>query len=357
MTNMKIKNLFATFAIAAVVFATACTKDDKTDDIVAPKVTSTSPVNNAEDVSLNEAITATFSEEMDALTINSSTFIVTKGDDEIEGVVTYEGTIATFTPNAKLLIATHYTATITTGAKNIAGVACASKTTWSFATGITVEVLANVELGSAGNYAILAKTAITNSPTSVITGDLGLSPAATSYITGFDLIDGTGFATSAQITGQVFAADMVAPTSTMLTTAVENMLTAYNDAAGRSFPDYVELGAGNIGGKTLAPGLYKWTTTVALPTDVTITGSETDIWIFQIEGDLSVSNDVKLTLTGGAKASNVFWQVAGAVSLGTSSHFEGVVMSMTSIVMKTKASFKGKAMAQTSVILDENTIN
>jgi hypothetical protein len=354
---MKIKNLFATFAIAAVVFATACTKDDKKDDVKTPTVTSMSPVNNAEDVSLNEAITATFSEEMDALTINSSTFIVKKGDDEIEGVVTYEGTIATFTPNAKLLIATDYTATITTGAKNIAGIACAANTVWSFATGITVEVLAKVELGSAGNYAILAKTAISNSPTSVITGDLGLSPAATSYITGFDLIDGTGFATSAQITGQVFAADMAAPTSTVLTTAVENMLTAYNDAAERSFPDYVELGAGNIGGKTLAPGLYKWTSTVALPIDVTITGSETDIWIFQIEGDLIVSSDVKLTLTGGAKASNVFWQVAGAVSLGTSSHFEGVVMSMTSITMKTKASFKGKALAQTSVILDENTVN
>ena len=106
-------------------------------------------------------------------------------------------------------------------------------------------------MGTAGNYVILAKTAINNVPTSAITGDLGLSPAATSYITGFSLTDFTGYATSAQVTGKVYAADMVSPTPTNLTTAVQNMITAYNDAAGRPSPDYLELGTGNIGGQNI----------------------------------------------------------------------------------------------------------
>lgn len=104
---------------------------------------------------------------------------------------------------------------------------------------------------------ILAKSAITNISTSAITGDLGLSPAATSYITGLSLTDATGYATSAQVTGSIFAADMADPTPITLTTAVENMITAYNDAAGRPSPDFLELLTGSIGGQTLTSGLYK----------------------------------------------------------------------------------------------------
>ena len=96
---------------------------------------------------------------------------------------------------------------------------------------------------------ILAQTAINNSPNSQVTGDLGLSPAATSFVTGFALTDATGYATSSQITGKVYAADMAAPTSSNLTTAIENMVTAYNDAAGRPSPDFTELSTGNIGAK------------------------------------------------------------------------------------------------------------
>ena len=113
-----------------------------------------------------------------------------------------------------------------------------------------------VDLGAAGNYVILAKTTITNIPNSAITGDLGLSPAATSYITGFALTNATGYATALQVTGKIYAADMASPTGTNLTTAVENMLTAYTDAAGRPTPDFTELYTGNLGGKTLTPGLY-----------------------------------------------------------------------------------------------------
>lgn len=216
--------------------------------------------------------------------------------------------------------------------------------------------LAKVALGTSGNYVILAKTAISNTPTSDIQGDLGVSPAAGSFITGFALTDATGYATSSQINGRIYAADMVTPTSGNLTVAVENMITAYNDAAGRPSPDFLELGVGNIGGETLVPGLYKWTGSVTAPTDVTISGGSNDVWIFQIAGNLSLGAGVKVTLNGGAQAKNIFWQVAGTSTFGTTSHFEGVILSMTDITFQTGASFKGRALAQTAVVLDANTI-
>ena len=84
------------------------------------------------------------------------------------------------------------------------------------------------------------------------------------------------------------------------------MQTAYTDAAGRPTPDFVELGTGNIGGKTLVPGLYKWSSSVTMPTDVTIDGGANDVWIFQISGDLSMAAAVHINLNGGAQAKNIF---------------------------------------------------
>ena len=215
---------------------------------------------------------------------------------------------------------------------------------------------AAVSLGTSGNYVILAKTSISNTPTSAIEGDMGISPSAASFITGFGLTAATGFATSPQISGRIYAADMVAPTSGNLTIAVENMITAYNDAAGRPSPNFIELGTGNIGGKTLTPGLYKWSSAVTVPADVTISGGPNDVWIFQIAGNLNTAAGVKIKLAGGAQAKNIFWQVAGYAIFGTTSHFEGVVLSKTGITFQTGATFKGRAMAQTAVILDANRV-
>lgn len=215
---------------------------------------------------------------------------------------------------------------------------------------------AAVALGTSGNYVILAKTSISNTPTSAIEGDMGISPSAASFITGFGLTAATGFATSPQISGRIYAADMVAPTSSNLTVAVENMITAYDDAAGRPSPNFIELGTGNLGGKTLTPGLYKWTSAVTVPTDVTISGGPNDVWIFQITGNLTTSAGVKIKLAGGAQAKNIFWQVAGYAIFGTTSHFEGVVLSKTGITFQTGATFNGRALAQTAVILDANRV-
>jgi hypothetical protein len=353
--SMKLKNVFTIIATLLVVLMTGCKKENP-GALMSPTVASTYPLNNASVVERNKAIALTFSEAMDPLSINNSTFTVTQGTTAIAGAVTYSGKTATFTPTSILAANTVYTCKITTGAKNVAGNALAANTVWTFTTGNTSASLAIVNLGTAGNYVILAKSAITNISISNITGDLALSPAATSYITGFSITNATGYATSSQITGKIYAADMVAPTPINLTTAVTNMITAYNDAAGRPTPDFSELGTGNIGGKTLTSGLYKWTSNVTIPTAVTISGSATDVWIFQISGNLTMSSAVHITLTGGALAKNIFWQVAGQVTLGTTTHFEGIILCKTGITLQTNASFNGRALAQTAVVLDGNVL-
>ena len=327
-----------------------------TADTELPMVNLTDPLDNATGVARNKVVAINFNEAMDPSTINTSTLTLKQGATEVSGTVAYSGTTATFTPSNILAAGIAYTATITTGAKDLAGNALAANTVWSFTTGGTTSTLAVVNLRASGNYVILAKTAITNISTSAVTGDLGLSPAATSYITGLALTDATGYATSPQVTGKIYAADMADPTPINLTTAVENMITAYNDAAGRPSPDFSELGTGNIGGKTLTPGLYKWTNTVSLPSDVTISGGANDVWIFQIAGDLTMSSAVNITLSGGAQAKNIFWQVAGQATLGTTSHFEGIILSMTGITFQTGASINGMALAQSAVVLDGNAV-
>lgn len=341
-------------SILSVALIVGCNKSDPAP--TGPTVSSTSPAANATGVALNNSIRISFTEPMDPTTINSNTVIVKQGNTVVPGTLTYSGTTAIFKPTNNLLALTIYTVTITTGARTLAGNAIASNVVSSFTTGSSLSSLAAVDLGSAGNYVILAKTAINNNPISAITGDLGLSPAATSYATGFSLTNLTGYATSSQITGKLYAADMAAPTGINLTTAVTNMITAYNDAAGRPLPDFVELGTGNIGGRTLTPGLYKWTSTVTAPTSFTISGSATDVWIFQISGDLTFASAINVTLAGGAQAKNIYWQVAGQVTVGTTSHIEGIFLSMTGITLQTGASLNGRALAQTAVILDGSTV-
>jgi hypothetical protein len=144
--------------------------------------------------------------------------------------------------------------------------------------------------------------------------------------------------------------------ATFLTSAVGDMGFAYNDAAGRPSPDFTELGAGEIGGLTLAPGLYKWGTGLLITTDVTLSGGPNDVWIFQVAGTLNQANSTRVTLAGGALAKNIFWQVAGAVTVGTNAHFEGVVLGKTMIAVNTGASVNGRLFAQTAVTLQMNAI-
>jgi hypothetical protein len=214
-----------------------------------------------------------------------------------------------------------------------------------------------VNLGTAGNYAILTKSGITTTGTTRIKGNIGVSPAAATYITGFGLVmdPSNHFATSSLVNGRVYAADYTPPTPAMMTTAVNDMQAAYTNGAGRA-PDATELGAGNIGGMTLAPGVYKWSTGVTIPTDVTLSGGANNVWIFEIAQNLVVSSGQHVILSGGAQAKNVYWVVAGQTTLGTGSVFNGNILDQTAIVLQTGATLNGRALAQTAVTLDANTV-
>src|SRR5450756_1512347 len=149
-----------------------------------------------------------------------------------------------------------------------------------------------VDLLSAGDFVILAETAITATGATSITGDIGIKPYGASSITGFGLtMDSSNtFSTSSLVTGKVYAVDYYPPTPINMGIAVGDMYTAYTNARGVINPTQTELGAGDISGMTLAPGVYKWSTGVLINTNVTLDaqGDANAVWIFQIEGDLNI---------------------------------------------------------------------
>ncbi len=323
-----------------------------------PTVMSNLPLNGAVGVAINGNASATFSEAMDSASLTSTTFTLTSAAGvAVPGTVIYASSTATFWPSAQLPSGTVFTATITTGAMSALGVNVATRYAWNFTTGNTVAPGLGVNLGTAGNYVILAKSGIAAVPTCVITGNLGVSPAAATAITGFALsADASNvFSTDPQVTGKIYAANYMPPTPANMTTAIGDMQVAFTDAAARA-PGATELYAGNIGGKTLTQGVYKWSTGLLIPTDVTLTGSATDVWIFQIAQNLTVSSGAKVILAGGALPKNIFWQVAGAVDLGTTAEFKGVILCQTAITLRTGASINGRLMAQTAVNIDHSTV-
>ena len=227
-----------------------------------------------------------------------------------------------------------------------------------FLQSVATAAQAPVSLGTPSNFVILAKSGISTVPPSAITGDIGVSPIDSTAITGFSLTlkSSEPFSTSTQVTGKVYASDYALPTPADMTTAIRDMQTAYTDASGRSLPDFTNLGAGQIGGLTLVPGLYKWSTDVLISSDVTLSGGPNDVWVFQIAGKITQENSTKVFLSGGALAKNVFWQALGNVTLGTAAHFEGIILTQTSISLMTGASINGRLLAQTAVTLDANVV-
>jgi hypothetical protein len=219
-------------------------------------------------------------------------------------------------------------------------------------------MIAPVPLASAGGYAILSKAGISTTGDTAIFGRIGVSPIASTAITGFSLIlDGSGqYSLSSQVLGRVIAANYATPIPSVLTTAIGDMQTAYANAAARKLPNFTNLGSGNIGGRVLTPGLYKFTTNLTIPTNVTLSGSKNAVWIFQVAGTMSIANGKRVLLAGGALPQNIFWQVGGATVMGTTSQMSGNILGKTSIVMQTGARLYGRALAQTAVTLDANAI-
>jgi hypothetical protein len=225
--------------------------------------------------------------------------------------------------------------------------------------GVVSQAAGAVFLGSAGEYAVFANTGIhTNANPSVITGNIGVGPGVTSTaITGFALTlpAASTFSTSAQVNGHVLAFDYAPPTPTNVNTASLYIESAYTDAAGRA-PTSTELGGGTLTDQTLVAGVYKWGGAVNIPTNLTLSGSSTGVWIFQVGGTLDMAAAKNVILTGGALPQNVFWQVADAVTIGANTHFEGIILGQTSITFGNHASINGRLLAQSAVTLDATTV-
>nr|4NUH_A Chain A, ice-binding protein [Leucosporidium] len=210
----------------------------------------------------------------------------------------------------------------------------------------------SVELGVASNFAILAKAGISSVPDSAILGDVGASP-----ITGAAIL-----LKCDEVTGTIFSVDAAGPAckitdASRLAAAVANAETAYNQAAGFVDPDFLELGAGELRDQTLVPGLYKWTSSVSVPTDLTFEGNGDATWVFQIAGGLSLADGVAFTLAGGANSTNIAFQVGDDVTVGKGAHFEGVLLAKRFVTLQTGSSLNGRVLSQTEVALQKATVN
>ena len=304
-----------------------------------PTVAMTTPMDAATGVEPSAKITATFSAKMDFATITDVTFTLTQGGAAVLGTVEYLDETAIFTPAALLASGTEFKATITTGAKDTAGNALAKEFSWTFQTG-----QAPVDLGVSSTYAILASDAVGSSatPGTVVTGDIGIVPGMAIGATGFPPGKHDGVSHVGDSAGALAKAAMIA---------------AYKDAIGRVGAKDLPKDISNM---TFTPGLYKSTTPVTIEKG-TVTldakGAENSIFIFRTEADFTTGNDTKIVLAGGAKASNVFWTVGAAATLGSSSKFIGTLLATTTVSAKTGATVDGRLLAQgATVALDVNLV-
>lgn len=317
-------------------------------------VISTNPTNLATGVALNKKITVTFSKSIDATTITSATTILRQGTTIVPCQRTTTSVLATLTPLNNLLANSTYTVTLTTGVKDLTGNALQNDYVWSFTTGSQVVVQLPIVLGAAAQFAILSNSAITNIPTSSITGDVGISPGDRASIVGL---------TIPEVTGTIYAADDASPVPAMLIAAKDAAESAYLDAVAATRGTPTPL-SGNINGLTLVPGLYESGTSIEIsPAGILYLDGQGDanaVFVIRSATSITTESTSMVVLTNGAKAKNIFWVAGTAVTLGTNSKMNGTIIASTSISLLTGARLDGRALIQGAaagqISLDQSTI-
>lgn len=322
--------------------------------VVPPTIISTDPVNNATGVDLDKMVKANFSVPMDPTTISSATYFIKQGTTLVPGIISYSGTTATFTPTGAFALNTVYTATITTGAKNLAGTPLANDYVWSFTTKASINPPV-VDLKSASQFGILAGVGISNNAGFSEIHDLnvGISPGVRSSV--------TGFPPAIVVNGAIYASDDVNPPgiAAMLIQAKNDLTAAYNFAKGASTPA-PSIVSGDLGGLTLAPGIYKTTSSLLIQSgNLTLDaqGDPNAVWIFQIATAFTTVGGAggSVILSGGAQAANVFWQTGSSATIGDGTSFQGNVLALTSITMNSTATAEGRMLAINGAVVMTNT--
>lgn len=328
-----------------------------TSGIAAPEVVSTTPTSGENGVELNVPVTATFSVPMDPLTILPSSFILTHGSTTVNGIIVYAGNTATFTPDAPLLSGVTYTATITTAALDLSGTPIDGDYSWSFTTraplGPTV-----VNLNTADRFGILAGVGVRNDAgfSEIYNMDVGIYPGLRSSV--------TGFPPAIIINGAIYAADDLVPAGTpaMLLQAKTDLVAAYDFAANATTPAPQTITT-DLGGTTLAPGIYKSTSTILLQSGNLTLDAQGDVnavWIFQAASAITTVGGAggSVILAGGAQAKNVYWQTGSSATIGDFTVFKGNVLALESITMNSGAVAEGRMLARNGsvVMTSGNTI-
>jgi hypothetical protein len=329
-----------------------------TATVLAPTVILTNPSDLDASVTLNQNVTATFSEAMDNTTITTTTFTIMEGLNPVLGTVSYSGNIATFNPNSDFVAGKTYSAKITNGVKNATGTNMVNDYKWSFSIP-TVPVVSPFNLGGAERFGILAGVGISNNAgASVINNlDVGIYPGLRSSV--------TGFPPATLVGGNIYCADDLIPAGTpaMLNQAKLDLVAAYLAVEGATSPAPATV-SGDQGGKTLAPGIYTSTSTLLIQNgDLTLDaqGNPNAIFIFQVASAFTTVGGAggNVILSGGAQAKNVYWQTGSSATIGDYTEFYGNVLALQSITMGAYSTAVGRMLAQNGsvVLTSTNTIS
>lgn len=325
-----------------------------TETVLAPFVTSTDPSDQDASVTLSQNVMANFNEAMDNTSITTTTFTIMEGLNPVLGVVTYAGTTATFNPNSDFVAGKTYTAKITKDVTNVGGTKMANDYVWSFSIP-TVPVVTVDILKSVARFGIFAGVGISNDAGfSVINNlDVGIDPGVRSSVTGFPPAKVVG--------GAIYCYDDLMPAGTpaMLDQAKADLVAAYLYLEGATAPAPVTV-SGDQGGKTLAPGIYKSTSTLLIQNgDLTLDaqGDPNAVFIFQVASAFTTIGGAggSVILTGKANAKNVYWQTGSSATIGDYTDFYGNVVALQSITMGAYSNAVGRMLARNGAVTMTST--